>query len=103
MCDFINNKSKDTLINLKIPDDFLTVSPILWNENASYIKAREFISDLKPINDVAERSVKLMQDFHGLITADEEQKQCLLQCVQEHRKLYPDCKKDTLKRKYPNE
>ena len=45
-------------------------------------------------------AVKLMQDFHGKIMAKEEQKQYLLLCVQEHRKLYPDCKKETLKRKY---
>ncbi|XP_064292873.1 uncharacterized protein LOC135309960 [Plodia interpunctella] len=31
---------------------------------------------------------------------EEEQKQFLLRCVQEHRKIYPDCKKKTLKRKY---
>lgn len=54
------------------------------------------------MNDTAERAVKLMQDFNGLITADEEQKQFLLRCVQEHRKLYPDCKKTTLKRSYPD-
>lgn len=55
----------------------------------------------RAVNDTAERAVKLMQDFHGLITVEEEQKQFLLRCVKEHRRLYPDCKKDTLKRKYP--
>ncbi|CAK1581478.1 unnamed protein product [Parnassius mnemosyne] len=30
----------------------------------------------------------------------EEQKQFLLRCVQEHRKIYPDSKKQTLKRKF---
>ncbi|GBM17300.1 hypothetical protein AVEN_237287-1 [Araneus ventricosus] len=49
---------------------------------------------------LAERGVKLMQDFNGLLTVDEEQKQFLLQCVEVHRKQYPDCKKATLKRKF---
>lgn len=42
-----------------------------------------------------------MQDFNGLITAEEEQKQFLFGFAQEHRKVYPDCKKDTLRKKYP--
>jgi len=57
---------------------------------------------LRVVNDTAERAVKLMHDFNGLITTEEEQKQFLLRCVQEHRKLYPDCKKTTLKRSYPD-
>ena len=44
--------------------------------------------------------VKLMQDFHGKIMAKEEQKQYLSRCSLEHRKLYRECKKETLKRKY---
>lgn len=43
-----------------------------------------------------------MQDFNGLLTADEEQEQFVLRCVQDHRNLYPDCKRSTLKRKYPH-
>lgn len=65
------------------------------------MEAKHTVSLIKAVNDTAERAVKLMQDFHGLITVKEEQKQYLLRCVQEHREKYPDCKKDTLKRKYP--
>ena len=36
------------------------------------------------VNDVAERSIKLMPDFNNLITRDEDQKQFLLQVVQEY-------------------
>ena len=39
-----------------------------------------------------------MQAFHGIINADEEQKQFLLRCVQEHIKMHTDCKKETLKK-----
>ena len=53
------------------------------------------------VNDTAVRAAKLMQDFHAKITAKEEQKQYPFLCVQEHRrKLYPECKKETLKGKY---
>ena len=53
------------------------------------------------MNDCAERGVTLMQDFRRLLNVDEEQKRFVLCCVQEHRSLYPDCKKETLKIKYP--
>ena len=58
-------------------------------------KQRKVFS-LKAVNDTAERAVKRMQDFHGKIPAKEEQKQYPLRCVQVQRKLYPDCKKETL-------
>ncbi|GBP64584.1 hypothetical protein EVAR_32742_1 [Eumeta japonica] len=48
-------------------------------------EAKRRVSLLKVVNDTAERAVKLMQDFNELIAAEEEQKQFLLRCVQEHR------------------
>ncbi|GBN80676.1 hypothetical protein AVEN_178285-1 [Araneus ventricosus] len=47
-----------------------------------------------------EKIMKLYNHFNGLLTVDEEQQQFLLQCVEDHRKQYPNCKKATLKRKY---
>lgn len=86
---------------LKLNSSFLCESPSTWENSASFAEAKATVFCLKAVNDTAERAVKLVQDFNGLITAVEEQKQFLLKCVQEHRKLYPDCKKVTLKRKYP--
>lgn len=61
--------------------------PTSWPVNASFQHAKMKVQLLKAVNDTAERAVKLMQDFHGLITVDEEQKQYVIRCVQEHRKL----------------
>lgn len=44
-------------------------------------------------NNTTKRRVKLMQDFHGLISAKKEQTQFSLRFVQEHRNLYLDYKK----------
>ena len=55
---------------------------------------------LRTENDTAERAANLMQDFHGLITVEEEQKQFLLCRVQEYMKIYPDSTKQAFKRKY---
>lgn len=41
-----------------------------------------------------------MQDLYVLITAKEEQKLLLLRCVQEHKNLFPDGKKEILNREY---
>ena len=63
---------------------------LLWHKNV-------LISQLKVVNDLAERSIKLMSDYSTIITNDEEQKQCLLQTVEDQRKKYPDGRKQTLK------
>jgi hypothetical protein len=93
-------KSKNFFSLLEFNDQFLQAPISSWETNKDFIQAKEVISCLKGVNDTAERAVKLMQDFHGLLTADEAQKQFVLQCVSEHRKIYPDCKKEILKRKY---
>ncbi|CAK1594892.1 unnamed protein product [Parnassius mnemosyne] len=93
--------SPSSLFNrLKIEDSFLHECPTLWSNNASFQEARKKVSALTVVKDVAERAIKLMQDFHGLITVEEEQKQFLLRCVQDHRKFCPDSKKQTLKTKF---
>lgn len=102
LADFVSERSKQFLLRLQIDDSFLQQDVSSWGNSAAFLDAKRRISRLKVVNDTAERAVKLMQDFNGLITTDEEQKQFLLRCVQEHRNLYPDCKKTTLKRSYPN-
>lgn len=94
-------KSTNLFSRLKVDENFLQKPVSTWEEDVAYLEAKRKVLSLRAVNDTAERAVKLMQDFHGLITAKEEQKQFLLRCVQEHRNLYPDCKKETLKRKYP--
>ncbi|KAL4710125.1 hypothetical protein ACJJTC_016527 [Scirpophaga incertulas] len=96
--DFVNQRSKRFLSRLQIDDSFLWEDVSSHFGNPAFLETRRRLSRLKVANDTAERAVKLMQNFNGLITAKEEQKQFLLRCVQEHRNLYPDCKKTTLKR-----
>ena len=50
------------------------------------------VKSLRVVNDVAERAVALVQEYNRCTTKDEEQFQCLLQIVQEHRKQYPATK-----------
>lgn len=85
---------------LKIPKSFLKQNPKLWHKNKDFIKGKSIIDNLKVTNDHAERGVALVQEFNKLNTKDEEQFQFLLQMVKKHRTLYPDCKKQTLKKKF---
>ena len=48
------------------------------------------------MNDVAEREVRLMEEFKDGLTDDEEQRGMLLHCVEDTRKLFPDFRKSTL-------
>ena len=59
-------------------------------------------SGLKVVNDIAERRVKLMEEYEDVLTDDKEQRKVILHCVEETRKLYPDFKRSTLAKKQLN-
>ena len=80
---------------LKVDISFLQEDISSWE---AFRKLKKKVFSLKAVNDTSERAVKLMQAFHGNIITDEEQKQFLLRWVQEHIKMYPGCKKETLKK-----
>lgn len=90
--------SKYLFTRLKINDSFLLESPSSWKINTSFLNAKNAVSTLAVVNDTAEMGVKLIQDFHGLITVEEEQKHFLLHCVQENRRIFPNGIKKTLKK-----
>lgn len=50
----------------------------------------------KVVNDVAERGVALITQFNKCITNNEEQRQYLLQVVENYRKVFKNCDKKTL-------
>ncbi|KAJ8896580.1 hypothetical protein PR048_001924 [Dryococelus australis] len=63
---------------------------------ADYKQARATVQHLMIVNDNAERGVALMQEYNALITKNEDQKQYLLQVLEQHRHRYPNRKKTTL-------
>ncbi|GBP74674.1 hypothetical protein EVAR_58940_1 [Eumeta japonica] len=71
--DFVTQRSKQFLSRLQIDDSFLREDVSSWGDNPTFLVARRRISRLKVVNDTAKRAIKLMQDFNGLITAEEEQ------------------------------
>lgn len=81
---------------LGLPDSFLSNDPETWSADKNYKSAEKIVQSITVVNDAAERGVKLIQDFNTILTKNEEQKQFLLQVVQEHCKLYPESKKSTV-------
>jgi len=81
---------------LDITTDFLQADPDMWNSRDDYKRALEIMRSLKVVNDTAERGVALIEEYNSLLTNDEEQKQYLLQVVQDHRHRFPDAKKSTI-------
>ena len=45
-----------------------------------------FTSAPKVVNDIAERAVRLMEEFKDILTDDKEQQRLLLHCVEDTRK-----------------
>lgn len=73
-------------------------NPKEWPFDEHYNNGKRVLGYIKVVNDTAERSVKLAQDFNNILTRNEEQQQYVLQCVQAHRKSFPDTTKETLKK-----
>jgi hypothetical protein len=80
-----------------IDDSFLGSPVEMWSESPSYNMASVLVKNLACVNDCAERGVALIQNFNSSITSDEEQKQYLLQVVEQHRKAFKNCNRDSLK------
>ena len=75
---------------------FLSSDPERWQYDDTFLELQRAAVNLKVVNDVAERGVKLATDFNNALTKDEEQKQFLLQAVAVHRRKLPKAKKSCL-------
>lgn len=75
---------------------WLNKPPSVWKYDPDYEELSTFVHTVKTTNDLAERGVKLIQDYYDSISKDEEDRQFLLQSVEDHRKKIPNFKKKTL-------
>ena len=64
-----------------------------WSSDTNFGIMAKFVRQLQVVNDPAERSVKLIDDFARKITMDENQRQFLLQSVEKNRQEVPVMKK----------
>ena len=76
--DLLGIRSHIMFKRFHISKDFLKTDSTHWKAQESYKKGREIIASLKVVNDIAERGVKLMEEFDKRFSVDEEQKQFAL-------------------------
>lgn len=68
----------------------------MWDENVDFQKGLEIVNTFRVTNDTAERGVKLMEEYNKVLTKNEEQKQYVLQVVEDYRRKYPNSLKTTV-------
>lgn len=71
---------------------WLKRTPQSWEENCEFNEMKTFVKNLKIVNDAAER-----EDFPQSITEDENERQALLQSVEQSRKKTLTFQKRVLK------
>ena len=84
---------------MAVEPDFLQKNPSEWSENDSFKTVKQFVRTVKITNDTAERGCHMITEYNAVLTKNEMQKQFMLQGVEEHRKTFTDCNKNTLKKK----
>ena len=60
-----------------------------WKTNDHFKIFDAFVHQVKVVNDPAERAVQMISEYASKVTQDEEQRQWLLQCVEDSRKNNP--------------
>ena len=74
----------------------MELDPLTWCENENYKHGLRIAGNLRVVNGCSERGVKLISDYNNILTKKEDQKQYIVQILEDHRKRYPDCKRKTL-------
>jgi len=87
--DFVCVKTNNLFKRFAINTDFLKLDPSTWRSNEDFQKSIVLLKKIPVIKDVAERGVKLIEEYNDKITKDESQKQYLLQVVSDYRKKIP--------------
>lgn len=95
--DLTSSRSLDLFARLQMDTSFLQENPDLWPNNQTYKMAQKRAHALRVVNDAAERGVALMTDYSKILTADEDQRQCILQVVETCRKQLKDTSKSALR------
>ena len=100
LSDSVMNGSLFIFDELGFGKDWLNKPVSEWENNASFLKMKSWIQNLKVTNDCAERGVKLISDFANILTKNSDDRQNIIQVVERQRERYPDVKKTTLAKNF---
>lgn len=96
MSDFVSFNTRTLFERFRAPTDFLSLDPEEWGADESYKKAKNIFEHVHVVNDSAERAVKLFSEYNFILSKDEEEKQFIVNVVQEYRSKYPSFSKADL-------
>ena len=91
VANFVTHSSRKFFEILNLPTEFLAVDPQEWEGRADNQKWLQFVRTMKIVNDCTVRELALMQTYNGILAKNEDQKQFLLQLVEEHRGKFSKC------------
>ena len=83
------------MLELSGPQDWLQLPCSMWTMFSEYRKIVEFATNLPVTNDLAERGIHLITEYINK-SANESQRQALLQVVEYQRGIVPDLTKKNL-------
>ncbi|CAH0395707.1 unnamed protein product [Bemisia tabaci] len=92
----VNSDTLKFFTKFGLPTNFLQKDPSTWCNDDEYKSISKKVCKLKSVNDVAERGVKLIEEYNGRLTKDPAQQQNILKLVEDYRKNFPECTKETL-------
>ena len=98
--DFVGHGSLFIFDIMKFDRDWLQLPISSWKSNASYLEMEQYLKTLLVVNDAAERGIKLVSEYVDCLTKDSANRQDLLQVVEAHQKLFPNCNKSTLSKDF---
>lgn len=82
---------------MKIEASFLEYPAATWPQNEQYREGEKRVKLLKIVNDLAERGVKLCEEYCKILTKNDEEREFILQVVEKNRKaIGTDCTKTQL-------
>jgi hypothetical protein len=93
---FIYVESVSFFSRFGIATSFLEQRPSMWDENEDFQKGLEIVNTFRVTHDIAERGVELMEEYNMALTKNEDQKQYVLQVVEDYRRKYPNSLKSTV-------
>lgn len=94
--DFISINTKKFFGRFGISTDFLSIDPSLWIDNEDYKSGLKVCQEVRVVNDIAERAVKLFSQYNSILSNKEEQKQFIIKAVQHYKANYPSINKSEL-------
>ena len=66
----MTSTSKVLFQKLELPSGFLQKDLDIWNDDNDFLRASSIVPELKVVNDHAERSVALIQEYCRRMTRD---------------------------------